>query len=361
MINRATSGTSKSGPLQNHALTRQTWLKFLGHQWSLTDEETRVVVKSLADENLGSTFSLRELYPLAHPMAFDVFSNEAVGLKCSKNTAAFLGFVGAGNQSVQTLTPFPALCALVQDTWIGLLDECAKTFFERIKQLANSHIRYQDRVSKRKTHTVPAKKQNLFCTPFAYDNNGINSSFILPRFIAYYEVLLTKRARCSDTANPFYDPSEEHETAPECVAVGLATKAFELKKLPGWDNDSYGYHGDDGAIFHGRGRQLATYGPSFGAGDTVGCGVDYESRSIFFTLNGKYHGTAFGGVDLADGQVLHPTVGIDAAVNVTFNFGREKFKFDLHSYIAKRENETRMLQQHPVKSTLRRNVSRVFL
>ena len=360
--NRATSGTSKRGPLRNSNLTKHIWLKLLSQKWSLSDNETKTVVESLSGQHLGSAFSLRELYPLAHPIALDVFSNEAVGLKCSKNTAAFLGFVGAGNQSVQTITPFPALSTLANDTWIGLLEDCARTIFERIKCMAPSLLNSRCRPNNsRKSHSVPARKQNLFCTPFAYDNFGASSSFILPRFIAYYEVHLTKRAKCMDPSNPFYNPFEEQSPSTECVAVGLATKAFELKRLPGWDNDSYGYHGDDGAIFHGRGRQLATYGPSFGAGDTVGCGVDYESRSIFFTLNGKYHGTAFGGIDLADGQILYPTVGIDAAVNVTFNFGREKFKFDLYSYIAKRENDTRMLQQHPVKSTLHRNVSRVFI
>lgn len=359
---RATSGTSKFGALRNDYLTRPIWIKFLGYKWSLTDTEVKAVIGGLTTQHLIAAFSLRELYPMAHPMAFDVFSNEAVGLMCSKNTAEFQGFVGTGNQSVQTSTPFPALCALVPDTWLSILEECARTFAEKMITFAPPQLLPNSRfASRRHNHSVPAKKQNLFCTPFVYESNGKSSSFILPRFIAYYEVLLTKRAKSSYLSNRMTDTMEENESATECVAVGLATKAFELKKLPGWDNDSYGYHGDDGAIFHGRGRQLATYGPSFGAGDTVGCGIDYESRSIFFTLNGKYHGTAFGGIDLADGQVLYPTVGIDAAVNVTFNFGREKFKFDLLGYIARRENETRLFQQHPPKSTLRRNVSRIFV
>ena len=34
--------------------------------------------------------------------------------------------------------------------------------------------------------------------------------------------------------------------------IGLATNKFDNEtKFPGWDYDSYGYHGDDGALFHG--------------------------------------------------------------------------------------------------------------
>ena len=262
---------------------------------------------------------------------------------------------------MQTLTPFPALCLVAQDTWIGLLEEFTRTLMDRIKSMTPMKC-YSGRFPESKrAQPLSSHRKNLFCTPFTCSRDGISSSYVLPRFIAYYEVLVTKRAICTDTAAPFYNADIEYDAAAECVAVGLATKAFELKRLPGWDNDSYGYHGDDGAIFHGRGRSLATYGPSFGAGDTVGCGIDYESRSIFFTLNGKYQGTAFGGVDLTEGQVLYPTVGIDAAVNVTFNFGREKFRFDLEGYIIKRESESRMLQPFPSKSTVRRSMSRIFI
>jgi hypothetical protein len=34
-----------------------------------------------------------------------------------------------------------------------------------------------------------------------------------------------------------------------------------------------------------------TYGPTFGAGDVIGVGLDNASNNIFFTKNGRYLGT----------------------------------------------------------------------
>jgi len=139
------------------------------------------------------------------------------------------------------------------------------------------------------------------------------------------------------------DPEPRHNLpageGTDCVAIGLSTADFPLHRfMPGWTSDSYGYHSDDGGLFHGRGQMLHPYGPKFGPGDVVGCGVNYRPKKkdgvadgadIFFTLNGKLLGTAFQRVH---GQ-LYPTVGIDARVTVEFNWGYEGgFVFDLGSY-----------------------------
>lgn len=72
------------------------------------------------------------------------------------------------------------------------------------------------------------------------------------------------------------------------------------------------------------------YGPRFGAGDTVGCGLDYARKEIFFTLNGQYLGVAFDSV-IPD-TPLYPTVGIDSRHPVSLNFGEAPFAFDLDAY-----------------------------
>lgn len=149
---------------------------------------------------------------------------------------------------------------------------------------------------------------------------------LAPRSVAYFEVAIERLPAVARALQPFPPPEEEQH---ECVAVGLAVGEYtSTQRLPGWDLQSYGYHGDDGAIFHGHGRQLKSYGSRFGPGDTVGCGRDYRSGTIFFTLNGTNLGVAFTDVDP---QVeLAPIVGLDSNAQVTFNFGLTRpFAFDL--------------------------------
>ena len=56
--------------------------------------------------------------------------------------------------------------------------------------------------------------------------------------------------------------------------------------MPGWHHDSWGYHGDDGKRFSEAGPGVP-YGPLYGTGDVVGCGVDFKSKIAFFTKNGE--------------------------------------------------------------------------
>jgi hypothetical protein len=85
------------------------------------------------------------------------------------------------------------------------------------------------------------------------------------------------------------------------------------------------------------------YGSPYGPGDVVGCGLDYRSKEIFFTLNGEYLGVAFkvgeeggeegGGEGGGAKAPLYPTVGIDSLHPVQLNFGEEPFVFDLQAYM----------------------------
>ena len=116
----------------------------------------------------------------------------------------------------------------------------------------------------------------------------------------------------------------------DCIAVGMGSARFPLVgRQPGWDGHSFGYHSDDGRIFHGSGTGSHAFGPTFGPGDVVGCGILLSSRQIFYTLNGKFLGIAF--YAKAAHIPLYPVVGLDSHVAVKFNFGERPFAYDLDS------------------------------
>ncbi|KAG1409444.1 hypothetical protein G6F60_000662 [Rhizopus arrhizus] len=115
------------------------------------------------------------------------------------------------------------------------------------------------------------------------------------------------------------------------IGIGFCCAENNLERLPGWDANSWGYHGDDGHFFAGSGTGRE-YGPSFTTADVVGCGVDFADGSAFFTKNGKFLGTAFKGID--PGKILYPSVGLRTlGEKVTVNFGHEPFVYDIEQYI----------------------------
>jgi SPRY domain len=93
------------------------------------------------------------------------------------------------------------------------------------------------------------------------------------------------------------------------------------------------------------------YGPTFSAGDTIGCGVDYVERGIFYTLNGTFLGYAWKGIDdefLTND--LFPVVGLDTNCPLHLNFGTdggEAFQFDLASFLMDHKNVIAPLYRLP--------------
>ncbi|THC98715.1 hypothetical protein EYZ11_001778 [Aspergillus tanneri] len=110
------------------------------------------------------------------------------------------------------------------------------------------------------------------------------------------------------------------------------TKA-SVERLPGWEQESWAYHGDDGKSFfgesQGQGRQ---YGPTFGVNDTVGCGVNFATGCAFFTKNGVFLGNAFR--ELRNVKV-YPSVGMkkQPPVHLAVNFGQQPFMFDIDGMV----------------------------
>lgn len=127
------------------------------------------------------------------------------------------------------------------------------------------------------------------------------------------------------------------------MGIGLSAQGVNLNRLPGWDKQSYGYHGDDGHSFcsSGTGRP---YGPTFTTGDVVGCCVNLVDGSCFYTKNGVNIGIAF--KDLPN-IPLYPMVGLQTPKEEVYaNFGQHPFMFDIEDYIQQWRIRTRLAIKH---------------
>ena len=78
---------------------------------------------------------------------------------------------------------------------------------------------------------------------------------------------------------------------PRLIGIGFAGPKANLHRLPGWEPESWAYHGDDGYSFSctSSGKQ---YGPKYSSMDVIGCGVNFKTSTAFFTKNGQYIGKA---------------------------------------------------------------------
>ena len=73
------------------------------------------------------------------------------------------------------------------------------------------------------------------------------------------------------------------------IGIGFSSNKVSLERLPGWDPESWAYHGDDGKTF-AQTIVGKAYGPTFTSDDTIGCGVDFMDGTAFYTKNGNFLG-----------------------------------------------------------------------
>ncbi|KAL3926795.1 MAG: hypothetical protein SGBAC_013334 [Bacillariaceae sp.] len=158
---------------------------------------------------------------------------------------------------------------------------------------------------------------------------------VTPRLVSYFEISITKSP--DEATRPRINLEQlDQAQAQECIVIGLVTQdSSPQDTLPGWDMASFGYHSDNGGLYHGSGHaQQRT--EAFGPGDTVGMGVDYLARTIFVTKNGRFLGSAYGifSLDFLAAEDLYPVVGMDSKDTVHVNYGGvgKPFHFNLPSY-----------------------------
>jgi len=127
----------------------------------------------------------------------------------------------------------------------------------------------------------------------------------------------------------YYEVTIEDSGNRGSIAVGLADATFQLHRQPGWEPNSYAYGGHDGRRYSDSERG-EPFGPSFGAGDIVGCGLLQATREIFFTKNGVHLGVAFSAATIG----LYPTIGLHSPnERVRVNLGGSLFAFDIEAFV----------------------------
>ncbi|KAI9146426.1 concanavalin A-like lectin/glucanase domain-containing protein [Paraphysoderma sedebokerense] len=134
------------------------------------------------------------------------------------------------------------------------------------------------------------------------------------------------------------------------IGIGFCSGNVSLNRLPGWEPNSWGYHGDDGHSFQCSGTGKA-YGPTFTTGDVIGCCVNFIDKTAFYTKNGVNLGVAFRDLPInkplttsnsttASTISLFPSVGLRTPnESVEVNFGQSKFKFDIDSFVKEEKSK----------------------
>ncbi|KAI8933594.1 hypothetical protein NX059_009324 [Plenodomus lindquistii] len=141
---------------------------------------------------------------------------------------------------------------------------------------------------------------------------AVRTDFPMPREcgIYYYEVTIISKGKDG-----------------RMIGLGFSGPKVALSRIPGWEPDSFAYHGDDGQVFSNTTSGKA-YGPKFGTLDVIGCGINFRTNTAFFTKNGHMLGIAFR--DLKPNMQYFPTVGMKKPnETVRANFGQEPFAFDI--------------------------------
>jgi hypothetical protein len=253
----------------------------------------------------------------------------------------FKGQVGLGDRSIRTNQPLPRPYVETKSSQLPEIIERnirRYNFFDRLKR--NNRIgSFRSTMSCRGSKIFSDKEESLqpFVSPYVsrIRSKGVLEMDFTPRLMAYFEVSILPRDKSQeptdDGASERRSPSLTHpgrETVTKaCVAVGVSIPGFtDSIRMPGWDMFSYGYHGDDGGIFHSKGDMVRVFGPTYNVGDTVGCGVNYENGGIFYTLNGEWLGYAFLNERcILDGSIdIFPTIGIDSNHPLACNFGNDR-------------------------------------
>lgn len=120
----------------------------------------------------------------------------------------------------------------------------------------------------------------------------------------------------------------------ETISIGYGSVNLPINTNPGWSNDSFGYHLDDGSFQYNH-IVYKNVGPTCTKDDIVGIGIIYISKNTykpFLTFNGTLLELDFiQSINIKSDIV--PIIGYDHSNKIKINFSQEEFKFDVKNYL----------------------------
>lgn len=144
----------------------------------------------------------------------------------------------------------------------------------------------------------------------------------------------------------YYEVTFDHCLRETVIGVGFCHSKTVLTRLPGLDQFSWGYHSDDGRTASNPGHNQQ-FGPPFGMHDTIGCGFDFSTNTMFFTKNGLLLGTNLTkssgyALDVLEPQyceLLYPCVGFKSCLSFRTNFGGQRFVYDIDQHVRNKKRQ----------------------
>ncbi|WXC42291.1 hypothetical protein QX201_002070 [Fusarium graminearum] len=169
--------------------------------------------------------------------------------------------------------------------------------------------------------SVPHLRPSLFFGDYSglsFKNNPASSSgrtitmnVTFSRSFSDYFYFRTQEAIPPEDSDFYFEVKIIRLPKNNVFMLGFCGEEIPKDQAPGWDPGSWAYHSDDGGLFEGDGRAIVKDDKhSCGQGDTMGCGVNFETGQGYRTLNGDLlnSGNAFTSGWLKTGK-LYPCVG----------------------------------------------------
>jgi hypothetical protein len=76
------------------------------------------------------------------------------------------------------------------------------------------------------------------------------------------------------------------------IGVGFSeATVLDMSSMLGWFSGTWGYHNDDGKLYGESSLPGRQFGELYQEDDIIGCGVNFEDETAFYTKNGKFIGT----------------------------------------------------------------------